>query len=268
MLSAALPRYNTRYDAILVDEGQDFCDLWWLPVEELLAGKTTSSFYIFLDRRQNIFRREGNLPFFGPGYVLPSNCRNTAAIARLVHGLGGVLGGGPTWVPEGVEPVFTSTEDEAGERSSERMASDEPNLDWVEVLSTEEKAGEFLRGIDLALEEGRAERDRAAEERVAREQEERLAELSGLVARMEAHEPAADEAFPDAVRVALDSVAASDPRLLALVRPYEHLLTGRAFRRLRRAVRPKDAEEEEEPAVSEEEARLFLTLLRRWRVGD
>lgn len=120
LLSAALPRFTPRYDAILVDEGQDFCDLWWLPVEELLADKTTGSFYIFLDRRQNIFRREGNLPFSGPGYVLPSNCRNTAAIARVVHGLGGVAGGVPAWVPEGVEPVFISTKDEEAERSAIR----------------------------------------------------------------------------------------------------------------------------------------------------
>lgn len=120
LLSAALPRYSTRYDAILVDEGQDFCDLWWLPVEELLADKTAGYFYIFLDRRQNIFRREGNLPFSGPGYVLPSNCRNTAAIARVVHGLGGVAGGVPAWVPEGVEPVFTLAENEEGERGAIR----------------------------------------------------------------------------------------------------------------------------------------------------
>jgi hypothetical protein len=120
LLSAALPRYSTRYTAILVDEGQDFCDLWWLPLEELLADKTTGFFYIFLDRRQNIFRREGNLPFSGPRYVLASNCRNTAAIARLVQGLGGVSGGVPAWVPEGVEPVFTPTEDEAGERGAIR----------------------------------------------------------------------------------------------------------------------------------------------------
>lgn len=37
-----------------------------------------------------------------------------------MHGLGGVLGGVPAWVPEGVEPVFTSTEDEAGERGAIR----------------------------------------------------------------------------------------------------------------------------------------------------
>jgi hypothetical protein len=119
-LSAALPRYARRYEAILVDEGQDFCDLWWLPVEELLADKAAGCFYIFLDRRQNIFRREGNLPFSGPGYVLPSNCRNTAAIARVVHGLGGVTGGVPAWVPEGVAPVFTATDDEEAERDGIR----------------------------------------------------------------------------------------------------------------------------------------------------
>jgi hypothetical protein len=57
-LSAALPRYTKRYEAILVDEGQDFCDLWWLPVEELLADKAAGCFYITAVGRQ----RSGSAP--------------------------------------------------------------------------------------------------------------------------------------------------------------------------------------------------------------
>ncbi len=87
LLAETLPAFSKRYDAIIVDEGQDFCDLWWIPLEQLLADKETGSFYIFHDPHQNIFRRDDALPFSQPVFSLPSNCRNTVQIAEFVHKL-------------------------------------------------------------------------------------------------------------------------------------------------------------------------------------
>ena len=67
------------YDAIIVDEGQDFASEAW----DAIASLTHSGgyFYIFYDPDQNIFNRELKLPDFGqPPVLLTRNCRNTKKI--------------------------------------------------------------------------------------------------------------------------------------------------------------------------------------------
>ena len=67
------------YDAIVVDEGQDFTPEAWEVISLLVAEG--GPFYIFYDPDQNIFKRELKLPDFGiPPVVLTKNCRNTKKI--------------------------------------------------------------------------------------------------------------------------------------------------------------------------------------------
>lgn len=73
-----------RYDAILVDEGQDFHPNFWPPVEALLAD-ARSAFCIFHDPQQNVFGQQQQFPIAGPPARLPANCRNTQAIAAYAH---------------------------------------------------------------------------------------------------------------------------------------------------------------------------------------
>lgn len=80
----ALDVVPTRYDAIIVDEGQDFHELWWVPLEKLLRHKDESIFYIFYDDNQRIYRRQVKLPIEREPYMLSVNCRNTQAIHRQV----------------------------------------------------------------------------------------------------------------------------------------------------------------------------------------
>lgn len=80
----ALDVVPTRYDAVVVDEGQDFHELWWLPLEKLLRHKDESIFYIFYDDNQRIYDRPISLPIDREPYVLTVNCRNTQAIHRQV----------------------------------------------------------------------------------------------------------------------------------------------------------------------------------------
>ncbi|PZS00717.1 MAG: hypothetical protein DLM69_06085 [Candidatus Chloroheliales bacterium] len=85
LLQAAdlLPDY--RFDAIIVDEGQDFLDLWFDTLHSLLADPQ-GVFYVFYDDNQRIYgsehtslaRRQGQ-PF-----TLSTNCRNTKRIHQLV----------------------------------------------------------------------------------------------------------------------------------------------------------------------------------------
>lgn len=67
-----------RYQAILVDEGQDFGDEYWLPLDFLLAED--AQFYVFYDANQAIYQRVSCFPELGPALLLTENCRNTAPI--------------------------------------------------------------------------------------------------------------------------------------------------------------------------------------------
>lgn len=79
LLRGYVERSCLCYDAVIVDEGQDFSRTAWdvislLPVED-------GYFYIFYDPDQNIFNSELELPDFGiPPVRLTRNCRNTRNI--------------------------------------------------------------------------------------------------------------------------------------------------------------------------------------------
>lgn len=75
----AAKRTSLRYDAIIVDEGQDFEDGWWEGLQILLRSKE-SSFYIFYDDNQNIFNRTSNYPIPPEHIELYENCRTTKKI--------------------------------------------------------------------------------------------------------------------------------------------------------------------------------------------
>jgi hypothetical protein len=54
-LGQAVSILGPRYDAIVVDEGQDFEEMWWIPLTELLRDQTQGILYIFFDDRQAIY---------------------------------------------------------------------------------------------------------------------------------------------------------------------------------------------------------------------
>lgn len=73
------------YDAIIVDEGQDFSALIWEAVKALVPPE--AAFIIFYDPEQNIFQRDLNaMPQFPwPEAVLTRNCRNTRAVCQALQ---------------------------------------------------------------------------------------------------------------------------------------------------------------------------------------
>ena len=73
-----------RYDAIIVDEGQDFEEEWWVPLLELLADGRDGVLYIFYDDNQRIYRRKSKFPLVDEPFALSTNCRNTLQIHELV----------------------------------------------------------------------------------------------------------------------------------------------------------------------------------------
>lgn len=75
------------FDAIVVDEGQDFAESWWIALQMLLADQARGVLFIFYDDNQLIYNRAMNLPVDDLPFPLSINCRNTraihAAFARL-----------------------------------------------------------------------------------------------------------------------------------------------------------------------------------------
>ena len=68
------------FDAVVVDEAQDFSDEYWLGVEMLLRDQENGYLYIFIDENQALYPRKANLPVEDEPFYLTNNCRNTAPI--------------------------------------------------------------------------------------------------------------------------------------------------------------------------------------------
>jgi len=92
-----------RYDAVVVDEGQDFAANWWLVVESLKKHRE-GPFYVFYDPFQNVFGTENTLPKTNAVFRLTFNCRNTREIHKFsMQYVDAELQSGD-FVPAGVAP--------------------------------------------------------------------------------------------------------------------------------------------------------------------
>ena len=74
-----------EYDVVIVDEGQDFRDEFWLSLEMLLDRNDQSNFYIFHDSNQSIYTELDTLPINDEPLYLLDNCRNTATIHNFAY---------------------------------------------------------------------------------------------------------------------------------------------------------------------------------------
>lgn len=83
LLVAAAGLLGTRFDAVIVDEGQDFLPGWFAALEFMLP-ETDGVFYVFADPKQTLYRDEWDPPFEGHTFRLRKNCRNTNPIAEKV----------------------------------------------------------------------------------------------------------------------------------------------------------------------------------------
>ncbi|KRB77984.1 nuclease [Nocardioides sp. Root190] len=69
-----------RYDAVVVDEAQDFAVSWWTPVLKALRDEEEGGLYVFSDENQRIFGRFGVPPVSLVPLVLDHCLRNTKQI--------------------------------------------------------------------------------------------------------------------------------------------------------------------------------------------
>ncbi|MBM7115746.1 nuclease-related domain-containing DEAD/DEAH box helicase [Archangium primigenium] len=89
-LALAAGEWQETFDAIIVDEGQDFGSDYWLPLEMLLEHSKDPVFMVFYDQNQAVYQRLQKCPIKEEPFVLTRNCRNTRyiheAAYRYFHG--------------------------------------------------------------------------------------------------------------------------------------------------------------------------------------
>ena len=114
LLEEAARTLGPRYDAIVVDEGQDFREWWWPALLSLHRDPDHGRLYVFMDDSQNLYG--GVLPVENLDVCppLPLNVRNTKPIAEFVSvfydGVDKPLALGP----EGRPPKILGYEDDEG----------------------------------------------------------------------------------------------------------------------------------------------------------
>ena len=102
-----------KFDAIVVDEGQDFRDLWWASMDSLFRDPGNKGcYYVFFDSKQNVFATNASLPSeLGEPFNLPVNCRNTVKIAKHCADLIGIEPSVRDNAPLGDDPEILQSKD-------------------------------------------------------------------------------------------------------------------------------------------------------------
>lgn len=81
--SAPLGAVIPAFDAVVIDEGQDFRPMWIEAITSLVTSNQDAPVFLFADNHQQLYSREFTPPEW-PIVELTINCRNTLPIARAV----------------------------------------------------------------------------------------------------------------------------------------------------------------------------------------
>jgi hypothetical protein len=108
-----------KFDAIVVDEAQDFAESWWKPLLTALRDPEEGGLYVYSDENQRLFPRFGRPPIQLVPLVLDHNLRNTKEIAGAFLPLApmrmklmGSHGPEVTFVPTAAEDVMDAADDQ------------------------------------------------------------------------------------------------------------------------------------------------------------
>jgi len=88
MLSEAFDRLaesTEKYEAVIIDEGQDFRDLWWTIIDAAFTDVASGILYIFYDDNQALLPHRSKYPLVLAPFLLNKNCRNAGEIFRVVR---------------------------------------------------------------------------------------------------------------------------------------------------------------------------------------
>lgn len=153
VLIEAIDGSNLRFDAVVVDEGQDFSQDWINALLFTLTEPDRGPFYVFADTQQSIYHRDWAVPEEWAVFDLDINCRNSVPIAERVSRVFGHSV--KTLSAAGAKPQFVQV------RSSEEALGVIPQLvqnlltaeglspSQCAVITTERRQAERLHEIAL-----------------------------------------------------------------------------------------------------------------------
>lgn len=156
LLPEAAAKLGERWDALVVDEAQDFPTPWWGVLAELMRKRAAAPAALFADPDQDLWERGSAFPPSLPVFPLRTNCRSTTAIAEFLGTLAGKLDGArprvSPWAVRGEEPKVVRWKD-AGEERAEagalvaRLILDEKlGLERVAIVGMRRLAKSCLAG--------------------------------------------------------------------------------------------------------------------------
>ena len=140
-LMEAINTLGVQYDAIIVDEGQDFRQEWWEVLPWLLHDPADGILYVFFDDNQRVYRDRSPIPIAGEPYLLDENCRNTqrifSSVERFYDSTQMPTALGPEGQPIEVIPYTDAAEGKAQlQRLLQRLLNEEGfTYDEIAVLS-------------------------------------------------------------------------------------------------------------------------------------
>ncbi|UWQ81531.1 NERD domain-containing protein (plasmid) [Leisingera sp. S132] len=93
-----------RYGALVVDEAQDFAELWWYALLPLVQDGEEGLIFVFIDQAQSLRQQASAPPIeFPTHFRLNVNCRNTKRIARMSAHIATLDTLSPSGTPTGVD---------------------------------------------------------------------------------------------------------------------------------------------------------------------
>ncbi|QNG35551.1 AAA family ATPase [Geodermatophilaceae bacterium NBWT11] len=136
-LASALPS-EERFDAIVVDEAQDFDQSWWPAVLASLRDPDGGCLYVFADEGQRVFARQGRPTVELGTYDLNENLRNTKQIGGTFSSLAPaqmrLLGG--TGAPVRFVPCATDDAVDAADGVAEELLDEGWPPEALALLTT------------------------------------------------------------------------------------------------------------------------------------
>ena len=151
LIPSAAEKLGQTFDAVIIDEGQDFHDHWWTTVELLLSDPDDGILYVFADDHQDLYRTGWTPPFEADPFQLDINCRNTVEIAERVNAV--FDRDEPSLGVKGQKPGFVAAE---GKKAAQKIVQFATMLldegmspESIAVLTQKKAMAQSLRGVKV-----------------------------------------------------------------------------------------------------------------------
>ncbi|WP_225755637.1 nuclease-related domain-containing DEAD/DEAH box helicase [Actinotalea sp. Marseille-Q4924] len=139
------------FDTVVVDEAQDFGELWWPSLLRCLRDPDRGGLFVFLDEAQRVFDRDGHAPVDLALVPLEENLRSTRQIAQVCGAFvdGVVKPRGPVGTPVRVVDVPAEDAIDVADVTVERLMDEGWNPGQIALLTTGHRHPAQTLAVDM-----------------------------------------------------------------------------------------------------------------------